>query len=236
MEPVPRRPKTGDPGRLKGPSPEPEPSASSEVIRVLIADDHPMILDGLASIIESDPGMKVVARAGDGRTALALCREHRPQVAIFDLQMPGLGGAEATEFLGRTCPESAVIIFSVHGGDEDLHRCFQAGARGYLMKSSPGEEILAAIRAAAVGKRYLAREMGERLAGRMPCSDLTDREADVLRELVHGKSNKQIAASLGLRESTVKWHINALLGKLGVEDRVQAVVQALKRGLARLDE
>jgi DNA-binding NarL/FixJ family response regulator len=236
MEPSARPPKTSEPGRLKGPGQDPERSASAPVIRVLIADDHPMILDGLASVIDSDPGMKVVARASDGREALALCRQHRPQVAVFDLQMPGMGGAQATEMLARSCPESAVVILSVHGGDEDIHRCFQAGARGYLLKSSPGAEILTAIRAVAAGKRYLTQEMGERLAGRMACSDLTDRETDVLREMVHGKNNKEIAASLGLRESTVKWHINALLGKLGVEDRVQAVVHALKRGLARLDD
>lgn len=226
MEPVPRDSKTSQPGGLKEP----------ELIRVVIADDHPLILDGLAAVIDADPGMKVVARAPDGRTAVALCRQHRPQVAVFDLQMPGLGGAEATELLARSCPESAVVVLSVYGGDEDIHRCFQAGARAYLMKSAPGTEILTAIRAAAAGKRYLPREMGERLAGRMPCSELTTREDDVLQEIVHGKSNKEIAASLGLRESTVKWHINALLAKLGVEDRVQAVVHALRRGLARLDE
>ena len=203
---------------------------------MVIADDHPLILDGLASIIDADPGMEVVARASDGRMAIALCKQHRPRVAVLDLQMPGLGGVEATELLARSCPETAAIVLSVYGGDEDIHRCFQAGARGYLMKSSPGPEILTAIRAAAAGKRYLTQEMGERLAGRMPCSELTSREAEVLQEIVHGKSNKEIAASLGLRESTVKWHINALLAKLGVEDRVQAIVHALRRGLAHLDD
>jgi two-component system, NarL family, response regulator len=211
-------------------------SAPAEVIRVVIADDHPLILDGLASIIEADPGMQVVARASDGRTAVALCKQHRPRVAVLDLQMPGLGGVEATELLARSCPETAAIVLSVYGGDEDIHRCFQAGARGYLMKSSPGSEILSAIRAAAAGKRYLTQEMGERLAGRMPCSELTSRETEVLQEIVQGKSNKEIAASLGLRESTVKWHVNALLGKLGVEDRVQAIIHALRRGLAHLDD
>jgi two-component system, NarL family, response regulator len=206
------------------------------MIRVLLADDHPLILDGLASVIDAEPGMQVVARAADGRAAVALCRQHRPTVAVVDLQMPELGGAEATALLARSCPESAVLVLSVYGREEDIHRCFQAGARGYLMKSSPGSEIVTAIRTAAAGKRYVPQEVGERLAGRMPCSDLTSREATVLQEIVQGKSNKQIAASLGLRESTVKWHINALLGKLGVEDRVQAVVQALRRGLATLEE
>jgi two-component system, NarL family, response regulator len=206
------------------------------MIRVLLADDHPLILDGLASVIDGEPGMQVVARAADGRAAVDLCRDLRPRVAVIDLQMPGLGGAEATALMARSCPECAVIVLSVYGREEDIHRCFQAGARGYLMKSSPGSEIMTAIRAVAAGKRYVPREVGERLAARLPCSDLTSREATVLQEIVQGKNNKQIAASLGLRESTVKWHINALLGKLGVEDRVQAVVHALRRGLATLSE
>jgi DNA-binding NarL/FixJ family response regulator len=219
METVASHPQKGAPGRLT----------------VVIADDHPMILDGLASVITSDPAMEVVARAGDGRTAVGLCRQHRPRAAVFDLQMPGLSGIEAAEVLARDLPECGVIVLSAYGGDEDIHRCFQAGARGYLLKSAPGPEILAAIRTVAAGKRYVTPEVGERLAERMPCSELTERESEVLQEIVHGKSNKEIAASLGLRESTVKWHVNALLGKMGVEDRVQAVVQALRRGLARLE-
>jgi two-component system, NarL family, response regulator len=219
MEPAASHPPPHPPGRLT----------------VIIADDHPMIVDGLAAVIDADPGLQVVGRAADGRAAVALCKERRPRVAILDLHMPGLDGVQATELLARSCPESAVIVLSAFGGDEDIHRCFQAGARGYLMKSASGEEIVGAIRAVAAGKRYLKQELGERLAGRMPCSELTSREAEVLQEIVHGKSNKEIAASLGLRESTVKWHINALLAKMGVEDRVQAVVHALRRGLARLE-
>jgi two-component system, NarL family, response regulator len=235
VDPRSRDSKTGYADPVKAPA-APRTSASPDVLRVVIADDHPLILDGLASVIDADPGLRVVARATDGRTAIALCREHRPRVAVFDLQMPGLGGAEATELLLRSCPESAVIVLSVYGRDEDIHRCFQAGARGYLMKSSPGSEIVAAIRTVAAGKRYVPPDVGERLAGRMPCSELTSRENTVLQEIVRGKSNREIADGLGLRESTVKWHVNALLGKLGVEDRVQAVVHALRRGLARLDD
>jgi len=211
-------------------------NASPGIIEVLLADDHPMIVDGLASVIDADPGMRVVARALDGRTALALCRQHRPQVAVVDLQMPGLGGAELTEMLARICPPPAVVVLSVHAGDEDIHRCFRAGARAYVMKSALGAEILTAIRTVASGARYLPQDLGERLAGRTPCSELTGREEDVLQEIVRGRSNREIAARLGLQESTVKWHINSLLGKLGVRDRLHAVLTALRRGLARLDD
>jgi two-component system, NarL family, response regulator len=202
----------------------------------VVADDHPLILDGLASVIGADPGMEVVGRATNGRAAVALCRQHRPQVAVFDLQMPVLDGLEAMTLMARGCPESAVVVLSIHGGDEDIHRCFRAGARGYLMKSSSGAEIVTAIRTVAAGKRYLPQEMGARLAGRIPCSELTSRETEVLREMVRGKKNDEIAAGMGLRTSTVKWHINALLAKLGVEDRVQAVLHALRRGHARLED
>jgi two-component system NarL family response regulator len=211
-------------------------TSSAPVVKVLIADDHPLILDGLASVIEVDPGMTLVGRAGDGAAAVALCQQLCPRVAVLDVQMPGLGGIEATRQLARTCPETAVVVLSVHGGNEDIHRCFQAGALAYLMKSSSGAEILAAIRAVAAGRRYLPQEMGERLATRAPCSELTPREAEVLQGMVRGQSNRQIAAGLGVRPSTVKWHVNSLLGKLGVSDRVQAVVHALRRGLARLEE
>jgi DNA-binding NarL/FixJ family response regulator len=209
---------------------------SRDPIRVLIADDHPLILDGLAAVIDAAPGLRVVARATDGRTAVELGRQHRPDVVVFDLQMPGLGGAEATERLRRSCPDVAAIVLSVYAREEDVFRCFQAGARGYLVKSTPGAEIVEAIRTVASGRRHVPKEIGERLAERMPGTDLTGRESDVLQEIVRGKSNKEIASTLGLRESTVKWHINALLAKMGVEDRVQAVVHALRRGLARLDE
>jgi DNA-binding NarL/FixJ family response regulator len=232
MEPAAHQAAATSEGRVKSTA----PIATVARTDVLIADDHPLILDGLASVIDAEPTMRVVARAADGRTAVALCREHRPAVAVLDLQMPQLGGAQATEMIARSGLGTAVVVLTVHGGDEDIHRCVRAGARAFLLKSSPAVEILTAIRAAAAGRRYLSQDLGERLAGRVPCSDLTAREGDVLREIVRGKRNRDIAASLGLRESTVKWHVNALLGKLGVEDRVQAVVQALRRGLARLDE
>ena len=206
------------------------------VTRVVIADGHPLILDGLTSVIDATPGMKVVGRAVDGRGAVALCREHQPHVALFDLHMPSLGGAEVTELLARTSPATAVIVLSVSGRENDVHHCFQAGARGCFFKSAPAADILTAIRAVANGKRYVPAEMGEWLAGRMPASGLTNRETDVLQELVRGKSNKDIAAELGLRESTVKWYVNTVLSKLGVEDRLQAVLQALRMGLVSLDD
>jgi len=205
-------------------------------VGVVIADDHPLIVGGLAAVIDADPGMHVVARAGDGRTALELCRKHRPRVAVFDLHMPEMEGAEAIEFLRRSHPAVAVIVLSMYARDEDVHRCFRAGARGYVLKTAPAEEILAAIRTVANGGRHVPEAIAERLAVRQPGPGLTEREAEVLQELVRAKSNKEIAESLGVRESTVKWHVNALLAKLGVEDRVQAVVHALRRGLARLDE
>jgi two-component system, NarL family, response regulator len=205
------------------------------VTRVVIADGHPLILDGLTSVIDATPGMKVVGRAIDGRGTVALCRAHQPHVAVFDLHMPSLGGAEVTELLARTSPATAVIVLSASARENDVHRCFQAGARGCLLRSAPAADVVSAIRAVARGKRYVPPEIGERLADHMPGSELTPREADVLQELVRGRSNKNIAAELGLRESTVKWHVNTLLGKLGVEDRLQAVLQALRMGLVSLD-
>jgi DNA-binding NarL/FixJ family response regulator len=204
-------------------------------IRVLIADDHPVTREGMAAIIESAPDMTVVGQAADGVAAVELFRQHRPDVAMMDLRMPRLNGSEATAQILSEQPEARVIVLSAMDGDESIYRALQAGARGYLLKDLARGELLEAIRAVHAGQRRIPPPVAARLAERMAASELTPREAHVLKLMVAGGSNREIAEALGISESGVKGHVNNIFGKLGVSDRTQAVTTALRRGLAQLD-
>ena len=204
-------------------------------IRVLVADDHFVVRAGLVTVVDSEPDMTVIAQAVNGKQAVELFRQHRPDVVLMDLRMPEMNGVEAIHAILKEFPDSRIIILTSYDGDEDIYRALQAGARAYILKDMVGDEVIDAIRAAHAGQRRIPPEIAARLAERMPRSELTPRELEVLHLIVKGKSNKDIAAALFVTEGTVKIHVNNLLGKLGVSDRTQAATAAIQRGIVHLD-
>jgi two-component system NarL family response regulator len=203
-------------------------------IRIIVVDDQAVVRQGFVSLIKTVPDMAVVAEGTNGREAVALYREHRPDVVLMDLRMPVMGGVEAIAAMRREWPDARVIVLTTYDGDEDIYRSLQAGAQGYLLKDMFFDELEAAIRAVHAGGRKIPGVVAERLAGRMGGSDLTARELEVLKLIVGGRSNKEIGTALGISEATVKSHINSILGKLGVTDRTQAATTALQRGIVHL--
>ena len=206
-----------------------------EPLRIMIVDDHYLVRMGLASIIALEPDMVVCAEASNGEEAVARYRELRPDVTLMDLRLPGLTGSQATQAIRLEFPEARVIVLSTYVSDEEIYAALQAGAMAYLVKSVGREELTGAIRKAAAGRRHIPPEVAARLADRMGRSDLSARERDVLRLLVGGKRNREIAAALDIAEGTVKLHVSSILGKLGVVDRTEAVTVALQRGLVQLE-
>lgn len=205
------------------------------MIRLVIADDHPVVREGLAAMCNRRPDLTVVAEAENGQQAVAAVLEHRPDVVLMDLRMPVLGGVDAIGQIRAEWPEARIVVMTTFDGDEDIFRVLQAGARAYLLKDTPREEIVDAIRAVHAGQKRIPPEIAAKLADRLTAEPLTDRELAVLKQIVAGQSNKEIGAALGIAEGTVKVHVNSLLGKLGVEDRTQAVTEALRRGIVHLD-
>lgn len=204
-------------------------------IRILIADDHFVVRMGLAALINTQPDMTVVAEATDGRQAVELFRQHRPDIALLDLRMPEMNGIEAIAAIRSEFPDARLIVLSSYDGDEDIYRALQAGARGYLLKNMLREGVLETIRTVHAGLRRIPEEVAARLAERMSRDPLTAREMEVLELIVRGKSNKEIAHALKITEGTVKIHVNNILNKLGVTDRTQAAIFALKHGLVHLE-
>jgi DNA-binding NarL/FixJ family response regulator len=203
-------------------------------IRIIVVDDQAVVRQGFVSLISTVPDMRVIAQGTNGREAVALYREHRPDVVLMDLRMPGMGGVEAIAAIRREFSDAKVIVLTTYDGDEDIYRSLQAGAQGYLLKDMFFDELESAIRAVHAGGRKIPGVVAERLAGRMGGSDLTGRELEVLELIVRGRSNKEIGSALGISEATVKSHINSILGKLGVTDRTQAATTALQRGIVHL--
>ena len=203
-------------------------------IRIIVVDDQAVVRQGFVSLIGTVADMRVIAQGTNGREAVALYREHRPDVVLMDLRMPEMGGVEAISAIRREFSDAKVIVLTTYDGDEDIYRSLQAGAQGYLLKDMFFEELESAIRAVHAGGRKIPGVVAERLAGRMGGSDLTGRELEVLELIVRGLSNKEIGAALGISEATVKSHINSILGKLGVTDRTQAATTALQRGIVHL--
>ncbi|MEK7676898.1 MAG: response regulator transcription factor [Verrucomicrobiota bacterium] len=208
---------------------------SSNLIRILIADDHPIMRMGLRSMIDTQPDMKVVAEAANGREAVELHRAHQPDIVLMDLRMPVLGAVEATVAIREQFPLAHIIVLTTYDGDENIYRALQAGARAYLLKDIPRDEFLNAIKAVHAGQYCIPPAVAARLAQRLPCPDLSSRELEILNLIVEGMSNKEIASALSITESTVKNHVNSILSKLRVSDRTQAATTALRRGIVMLD-
>ncbi|HEV8254761.1 MAG TPA: response regulator transcription factor [Vicinamibacteria bacterium] len=200
----------------------------------MVVDDHPVVREGFAGMIGTEPDMRLVAEARSGEEAQRLFRQHRPDVTLMDLRMPGVNGVEAIRAIRREFPQSRFIVLTTYDGDEDIYRALEAGAQAYLLKDMLCDEILAAIRAVHAGQRRIPAEVGTRLAERMSGLELSGREQQVLELVVKGQSNKEIAARLDITEATVKGHVTNILSKLGVTDRTQAAITALRRGLVHL--
>lgn len=208
--------------------------SSSAAIQVLCVDDHPIVREGLSAIIHSQDDMKVVAEAQNGIEAIDVFEQIRPDVTLMDLHLPLLGGVEATRRIRSNFPNARIIILTMCDGDHDIRRALEAGACGYLLKDSLRKELISSIRIVHEGRKHLSVEASRILAETFSQEELTERETDVLRLMVCGFSNATIAEKLSVTEGTVKFHITRIFGKLGVEDRTQAVIAALKRGIARL--
>jgi two-component system, NarL family, response regulator len=205
-------------------------------IRILVAEDHTLVRDGLVSILNHQTDMTVIAEAKDGLQAVHLYQEHQPDITLMDLRMPKLEGAAAIAQIRADSPDARIIVLTTYDGDVDIYRGLQAGARGYLLKDATSRELLDAVRAVHQGERQIAPRVALKLAEQVDRSDtLTERELEVLNLLVKGNSNQKIGTALVVSDSTVKFHINHILQKLSVSDRTQAVIVALKRGLARLE-
>jgi two-component system NarL family response regulator len=204
-------------------------------IRVMVADDHPVVRIGLAAIVSAQPDMTVVAEARNGREAIDLYLKHHPDVLLIDLRMPVLSGLDAALAIRADFPGSRIIVLTTYDADEDIVRALKAGVQGYLLKDSVGEAMLEAVRAVHAGHRRVAPEVGTRLADRVAGSELTPRELEVLKLLARGGTNKDLAAALSITEGTVKGHVNNILSKLCVTDRTMAAATALQRGIIRLD-
>jgi DNA-binding NarL/FixJ family response regulator len=205
----------------------------SQPIRILVAEDHLVARVGVTTIVNMQPDMKVVAEASNGQQAVEQYREHRPDVTLLDLRMPGMGGVEAALAIRAEFPEARLIALTTYGGDEDIRRALAAGVRAYLTKDVLHDELLKAIRAVHAGRTYLPAAVAA-LAAQMPRPDLSARELEVLDLVVKGLANKQIAYSLGIAEHTVKNHMKSILDKLDVQDRTQAATAAIQRGIVHL--
>jgi two-component system NarL family response regulator len=201
----------------------------------MVVEDHQVVRQGFSALLRTVDDFAVAAEAGTGEQAVALFREHVPDVTLMDLRLPGMGGVEAIGAIRKDFPDARIIVLTTFDGDEDIYRALQAGARGYLLKGMNIEELIDAIRIVHRGKSRIPPAVAERLAERLAGPALTERETDVLRLIVAGKSNKEIGTALFISEATVKTHINNMLGKLGVTDRTQAATTALQRGIVHFD-
>jgi DNA-binding NarL/FixJ family response regulator len=202
-------------------------------IRLLLADDHLIVRIGLRSLIETQPDMEVVAEAAGGVAAVAAFKQHKPDIALMDLRMPDLSGAEATAAIRQAHPHACIIVLTTYEHEEDVYQALEAGAAGYLIKNNDSAPLLDAIRKVHAGTYQLTPTVRSRLAERKAAPELTPREREVLLLIVKGQSNKEIGVTLGLAENTVKNHVKMVLEKLQVSDRTQAATTALQRGLVR---
>ncbi len=201
----------------------------------MVVDDHFVVRMGLVGSINIEPDMIVEVEASNGQQAIAHFRHYHSDIVLMDLKLPDITGVEATGTICREFPGAAIIMLSTHDGEEDIYQSLQAGARTYLLKTAPREELIHTIRAVHAGERCISPAIGARLAERMTHTELTSRELDVLKQIAAGKSNKEIGSALQIAEVTVKLHVGHILAKLKVNDRTQAATTALRRGILHLD-
>jgi DNA-binding NarL/FixJ family response regulator len=204
-------------------------------IRILIADDHPVVRAGTTALIANESDMTVVAEAANGAEAIALYDSHLPDVALIDLRMPVMDGISAIVSIFAAHPEARLMALTTYDGDADIYRALDSGACGYLIKDMLGRELIQSIRTAASGKRAIPAAVANRLAEFTPRVDLTGREVEVLNFVAKGLRNKEIARVIGRTEGTVKVHLKHLMAKLGVDDRTEAVTLGIQRGIIHLD-
>jgi DNA-binding NarL/FixJ family response regulator len=209
-------------------------------IRILVADDHPVVRDGLVAMLSTQPDFEVIGAADNGRAAVTQAQALRPDVVLLDLEMPELDGVEALRALRAACPEAQALVFTAFDTDERILAAVRAGARGYLLKGAPREELFNAVRVVSQGGSLLQPVVASRLMERMAAPPeraldaLTEREREVLQLLAQGMANKEIAAALVISERTVKFHVSSILSKLDAGNRTEAVRVAVQRGLVRI--
>jgi DNA-binding NarL/FixJ family response regulator len=209
-------------------------STDTKTIRVLAADDHALVRQGIASLVNAEPDMALVAQAATGREAIEQFRLHRPDITLMDLQMPVMGGIEALTGIRDEFPDARIVVLTTYAGDIQALRALRAGARGYLLKGDVHTDLLHTIRAVHAGQKRVPPEVAAELAGYAGQDELTPREIEVLGLIAGGNANKEIAARLAIAEETVKTHITNILGKLEANDRTHAVTIGLKRGIIDL--
>ena len=202
-----------------------------EPIRILCADDHPLIRDGISFALGTESGIEIVAYAEKGSEAIDAFRQYTPDVILMDLQMPEVNGLQALEAIRRLDPKARYIVLTTYGGDVQAARALKAGAMGYLLKTMIRKQLLEAMRTVSSGRKYIPYEIATMVAERLDTEELSPRELEVLRSIAAGNSNKMIAARLGISENTVKGHVKEIVAKLQATDRANAVFLAMRRGL-----
>lgn len=208
--------------------------SDTERIRILGIDDHPLVREGIAAMINDQPDMQMVAQGASGREAIQRFREHKPDVVLMDVRLPDMSGIDAMITIRSEFPDARVIIFTSSEGDAEMRRALEGGARGYMLKSMPPKDLLETIRKVHAGKKGIPPEIAAHLADHYGDEALSEREVEILQHVAEGNANKQIADKLFISEGTVKVHIKHIMEKLGASDRTQAITIAVRRGIIHL--
>jgi len=206
----------------------------SAPIRVLSVDDHPLLREGIAAIVGSQPDMHLAASASNGGEGIQSFRAHQPDVTLMDLRLPDVSGIDALIAIRSEFPEARIMMLTTFSGDVDIHRALKAGAYGYMLKSAPGKELIEAIRKVHSGKKSVPPELAAQVAEQLSADSLTEREIEVLRHIAGGNRNKDVGALLFISEETVKVHVKHIMEKLGATDRTQAMAIAVRRGIIQI--
>jgi DNA-binding NarL/FixJ family response regulator len=209
---------------------------TSRPITILIVDDHSVVRAGIRALLNTEPGFKVIGEAENGAKAVEIYGKLQPQLVLMDLRMPILDGVKATRSIRQLDPQALVVILTTHQGDDEVRAAFDAGAMGYLLKNSLGDDLPTALRAVVDGERWVPEEIAKKLSDHATKDKLTERELDVLRRLIGGDSNKELADKIGVTEHTVKAHLKSIIAKLRVRDRTEAVTVGLRRGMIHLPD